>query len=145
MIKLLVIVLGFAAIPQYSFNKENVNTFCREEWTKRGALDQRMFGHCVKMETEGYARMLSSIKKFENNSWMKTLFPAIWSKWTKRGITQYRMVGANLEGECDEFLNYEYEKKQNNFNKTKMLQCWNEWKDNSENVWSMTMYCYKED
>lgn len=134
----------FATMPAYTLSTMNIDSFCRDEWTKRGELDQRMFRYCVSQETRGHAEMLATLKKFDSKPWMSALFPAIWMEWTKRGITQYRMVGHALKQECDKFLDYEYERKQSQFNARKMDACAQEWRLHASR-WSMTVHCYKND
>lgn len=132
----------FATLPQYKFDKANVDAFCREEWTKRGELDTSMFNYCAAQEKEGHAKMLAALKKFGKNDWMTTLFPAIWEEWTKRGVTQYRMVGHSVAQQGDAFLDFQYEQKQPKLDATKMGRCVAEWQAHASR-WTQTMYCYK--
>ena len=84
------------------------------------------------------------LKKFGKYPWMRSLFSAVWERWTHRGITQYGMVAYSLKQETDSFLDYEYAKKQATFDSRKMSACRSHWSD-SASRWSMTMFCYKQD
>ncbi len=135
--------MDLATAPAYAFSKTNVEEHCTEEWTKRGELDKRMFSHCVRTETAAHAKMLATLKKQGKQSWMQVAFPAVWDKWTKRGITRYSLVAFSIERESDSFLTYEYEKKQPSFDAAKMSKCEDGHSD--EIQWSQTMFCYKRD
>lgn len=131
-------------MAEYAFDKTNPDSYCREEWTKRGELDQRMFKFCVGKETKGHAEIKEVLKKFGQQPWMATLFPAVWAEWTKRGVTQYSMVAYALKKEADSFLDYEYERKKATFNAAKASRCESQWAEHASH-WSMTMHCYKKD
>lgn len=133
----------FMSMSEYQYDKANAETFCRDQWTKRGELNGQMFGFCLGQERDGYRDIPTTLKKFGKYPWMDTLFPAIWEKWTKRGVTQYRMVGYDLKKECDKFLDYQYERKQPSYDSAKLASCLEQWADNTAR-WSMTMYCYKK-
>ena len=133
----------FAAMPEYKFDKASPEGYCREQWTKRGELDSHMFNYCVGQETKGYAEIVRALKKSGKQPWMASLFPNIWEKWSKRGVTQYSMVAYNLKNEADKFLDYQYEQKQPGFNGLKMSRCEDQWESN-DSRWTMTMHCYKE-
>lgn len=127
------------------FDPANPDTYCRGEWTKRGALDKEMFDYCVNEQTEGYANAVAALKKYGSYDWMPTLFKAVWAQWTKRGVTQYTMIAYGLNQQGEAFLDHEYERKQPNFDAKKMAGCEAQWRDNAEDRWTMTMYCYKND
>lgn len=132
----------FASMPKYAFDKPSCEAFCREQWTKRGELDEGMFAYCVRQETAGHANMLQMLKKFGKNPWMTRTFPSAWAKWTKRGSTQYTMVAHELKQEGESFLDYEYERKQPGASASKLDKCEAEWRYRPDQ-WQMTMYCYK--
>ncbi|MBX7096445.1 MAG: hypothetical protein K1X89_01920 [Myxococcaceae bacterium] len=132
----------FAAMPQYKFDLSQSENICREKWTKRGDLDRRMFAYCVGREREGYAAVVAALKKFGKHDWIASLFPAIWAKWTTGGNTLYSQVGFNLEQQGDAFLDYEFARKEANFDSAKMTACETEWGEH-DSRWTMTMYCYK--
>lgn len=134
----------YTTVAKYEYSWSNAKTHCENEWTKRGELNSRMFNYCMRQGKKGHANAMHVLKKFGAHPWMATLLPAIWEQWTKRGITQYRMVGYSLKKEADKFLDYEYERKQPSFSRAKMARCESKW-GGHDSRWSMTMYCYKRD
>jgi hypothetical protein len=127
-------------VPKY--DAASPDAYCRNEWTKRGELDQNMFDFCVAQEKKGYDDLIDAVKKYGKNEWAASLFNAIWSEWTKRGVTQYRMVAYNMSREGDAFLDYQYEAKQPKYDAAKMAACAAEWQHHASR-WTQTMYCYK--
>ncbi len=131
-------------MSKYRYDASNAEAHCRGEWTKRGELNNRMYNHCLGIEKAGHANMLHVLTEYGTQEWMATLFPAIWNAWTKRGVTQYQMVGYNLKNEADKFLDFKYEGKQPSYDRSKMNRCVGQWRGD-DSRWSMTMYCYKQD
>ena len=136
-------VPDFAAQPDYQFSAANVDSFCREEWTKRGELNKEMFVFCTNKEKEGHADVVELLTKLRQQDWLATLFPTIWSKWTKQGITNYHMVAFNLNQQSEAFLDYQYALKQPSFDAARMGECEAEWAGH-DSRWTMTMHCYKK-
>lgn len=136
--------VDFLTSPKFAFSKENVDAFCREEWTKRGELDQAMFSHCVQKETAGHAEAQGVIKRLADKKWLQTLMPAIWAEWTKRGVTQYSMVAYSLKQEEDGFKTYMYNWDHDAATDAKFTTCEAKWRSHSKR-WTMTNYCLKSE
>jgi hypothetical protein len=132
----------FTTLTQYRFNVANARDLCREEWTKRGALDKGMFMYCLDREKVGHAELVRTLRKYGKNEWMASLLPAIWLKWTTRGMTKYSMVAYSLREEGDAFLDYQFAQKNASFDAARMSGCESQW-EGSDSRWTMTMHCYK--
>jgi hypothetical protein len=134
--------VDFLTAPAYALSKSNVDTFCRGEWTKRGELDQSMFGYCVRKETDAHADLRATLKRLKLEKWTQGLFPRIWAEWTKAGVTQYTMVAYGLKGEEDSLKTYRYDWEHHTVTEAKAKECSEKWEGNSKQ-WTMTVYCYK--
>jgi len=136
--------VDFVKSPDYAFSKENVDTFCREENTKRGELNQSMFNYCVSKETTGHADMLDALKRLSGEPWLQPIFPMMWNEWTKRGITRYSMVAYSLKKEEDSYKTYVYDTEHQAAPSAKFASCEAKWRNHSKR-WTMTNYCVKKD
>ena len=39
---------------QMSFNSTRANAFCKEKWSTRGVVDERMYSYCLSEQREGF-------------------------------------------------------------------------------------------
>lgn len=134
-----------ATAPQFMYESGPVKEFCDEKWSERGVLDARMSQSCQNDEREGYAkwRRLVTDKTYKTFDWIPSTFMKIWNKWTKRDMTQHRMVAYNLGEEINDYKTYMWTLKQPNTDQQKLIDCCHEWEEH-ESRWSMTLYCYKK-
>lgn len=124
-------------------SKESANSevFCKNEWTKRGELDQRMYQYCLDREFEGYRDALVLIEKYKNQPWIQDLIDFSVKEWTKRDIRQDSMVRFSLDRNLEGWEDMSYEAKQPDFNQVKANGCFKKWAPQ----YSMVSYCYKRD
>ncbi len=134
----------FTTLPEkYAYSQENVEGFCTEQWTKRGTLDEQMFRYCVAQEKSGHAELAPIAKKWGKLPFFSRMFPQVWDEWTKRGVTQYRMVAHTMKQETDAALDIEYEEKQPTYRKAAMEACYDQW-NRHPHAFTMMRYCYKK-
>jgi hypothetical protein len=98
---------------------EDAQIHCKNESTKRGVLDQKMYDYLFKLELEGYDNLVIIEKKYKEYQWLFDLKKNIITKWTKAGITQWRMVYFNLNDEIDAYHDLDYGLKHSEFDKAK--------------------------
>jgi hypothetical protein len=73
---------------------------CRDQWTKRGELDDQMYRFCVKRAHEGYLDFVHAINEYKNE---RRLVNFVQSKWTKRGIRNDALMGFEMKMQIDKF------------------------------------------
>lgn len=86
---------SFAAAPslkspdQYRQYSQQI---CRDEWTTRGDLNQRMYRFCMEQQTEAHKDLLHLHRQHGDQSfYADTAFPHCSDQWTNRGVTNVRM------------------------------------------------------
>ena len=124
--------------PQYVSN--HTEELCKENWTKRGVLDERMFDYCSNLAVDGYREALEIYKEYENAVWIQDVVNFSLSEWTKRGITDYNMFGYEMKKHKEGFLNLEYEINQNNVTEAEVRKCSDKWYPS----FNMIVYCLKK-
>ncbi len=119
--------------------KKDFERYCKDSATKRGILDNAMYNNCYEYESSGYFELIYTLK---NNQypWLSKLLPKIIKSWTKRGVTQWRMVNFDVETEIDAYLDVKYMKEHQESSIQKINSCYYIYKED-ENVWNMTRHC----
>jgi hypothetical protein len=116
---------------------------CREQWTKRGVLDDRMYTYCVNQEHEGYLRLLDQTSQHGDLPSLQGAVNSAVNEWTKRGMRSDRMVAYEIDKQIDGFLDMKYSEKQPDFNKSVAVQCISQWTKDFQH-WSMIKFCYDQ-
>ncbi len=124
--------------PQYVTN--HTEKLCKDKWTKRGVLDDRMFKYCSKQATNGYRKALDIYEEYENSVWIQDVVIFSQSEWTKRGITDYNMFGFEMKKQKEGYLNLEYEIIQKNVTEAEVRKCSDKWYPS----FNMIVYCLKK-
>ncbi len=128
--------------PQYRYSQQNADALCREEWTTRGQLNERMYRHCLQRQKEGYGELEQLVRQHFDFQWISVVLQRAWETWTKRGRTNYTMVHHQMAGEVEGYLNIQFERQQPDFDAPKMSMCIAKWKDH-DSPWSMAFYSYQ--
>ena len=123
--------------PKY--DESQSDKLCKDQWTKRGVLDERMYNYCMKKGQEGYDKALDIYAEFENMVWINDVLKHSYQQWTKRGNTDYNMFAYEIEQQKEGFLDLEYEIKQGNVTDANVKKCSNKWYPE----FRMIVYCLK--
>jgi hypothetical protein len=78
----------FAAVNIPAASSGNYDGYCREQWTKRGELDHRMYDHCMGREREGNAELSSLVARHSSVPFLKDIVEDASQTWTKSGSRQ---------------------------------------------------------
>ncbi len=124
---------------------ENVQAFCKKEYTKRGHLDIEMYDFMVKEHLKSYDELLILESKYKNYSWIDSLKNNIIKKHTKAGVTNWMMVNARLEAEIDAFLDLEYGLKNGEIDKEKYNLLYKKWYSPSSDLYWSIIQMYLKD
>jgi hypothetical protein len=124
--------------PQYTSN--HTEKLCKDKWTKRGVLDERMFKYCSKQAADGYREALEIYKEYENSVWIQDVVNFSLSEWTKGGSTDYNMFGYEMKKNKEGFLDLEYEINQKNVTEAGVRKCSDKWYPS----FNMIVYCLKK-
>jgi len=123
--------------PNFDFNQPDF--LCKEKWTKRGELDDRMYKFCMNQHDEGYTEALVIYNEYKSKEWIDDVAEFSLEKWTKRGNTDYNMFAFQLNKEKEAFLDLQYELKQNSLSQDIANKCKKKWYPQ----FSMIVYCTK--
>ena len=127
-----------AKIPSYDSGQPSEH--CKEQWTKRGVLDNRMYEYCMKKQFEGYANLKILISKYSQQKWLQAAVDHSVGKWTKRSVTQWNMVHYELNKITEAHEDIIYDMKQPGWNKSRFDACAQKW---GIQLYMVT-YCYKK-
>ena len=133
------------AVAQYQNTEANIDEFCRSEWTKRGALDARMYEHCRRRQREGLQDISHLKQQYVTFDWLVEAEQAIVTKWTKRGIVDYAMVHFSLNREVEAYLDLAYGLNHGQFRRSDFESCYARWARQKDKQWGMTLYCLNRD
>ncbi len=110
-----------------NFDVKQPDKLCKDEWTKRGVLDERMYNYCMNQAEEGYKKALNIYNEFKTEEWIDDVVKHSYDQWTKRGNTNYRMFAYRMNLEKEGFLDLEYGIQQGNFTESNIKKCTNKW------------------
>lgn len=127
-----------AKVP--SEDRAQHSSLCKEQWTKRGQLNGRMFEFCMNMQHEGYLKLRAEIAKYASQPWIQDVLDAAIQEWTKRGVRDDNMTAFELHRQTDAFEDIEYAKRQPGFNADKFARCAAKWRLD----FTMVNHCYRE-
>ena len=131
---------GFGATNFPNYDPSQPDKICKDKWTKRGVLDERMHKYCMTRNKEGYEKALMIYKEYENTDWINDVKNYSLKYWTKRGNTDYRMFGYEMNKQKEGYLDVEYEFTQGNFSDAEFKKCTKKWYPQ----FNMIMYCLKK-
>lgn len=102
------------SLASFADGTDQIKELCKDEWTKAGALDQEMFNHCIKKQSEGVAEIKSIESELKGKMWFENFSgPNCFKSWTKRDIVNYEMVAHCMKSEKEGYLGtkFQYDKK----------------------------------
>lgn len=129
----------YAPVELPSMDLSGYDDLCREKWSTRGVLDQRMFEHCVSREREGYSELAQAIREHSDVPFLRDVVAEAAKKWTDRGRRTDSMVAHTVKREIEGYLDIAYEMGQPSVNKERLERCLNKW----DIQYSMVVHCYK--
>jgi hypothetical protein len=132
-------VLTSANVP--SMESGNYSKLCKDEWTKRGELDQRMFDYCVRSQQNGYAELVTLANKYDGQNWIRPAIDVAIKEGSKAGAREDEIVAYSLKKITEGWADLEYAKTESNFNKSKYDSCITQWYPQFD----VAAYCYKHD
>lgn len=118
----------------------NHEAFCKDNWTTRGALDSRMYSHCVEQEREGYYNLQELVQKHSSVPYISDVVDAAIAKWSSRGQRQDRMVHHSVKQEIEGYLDLVYEAGKPSYDKSRFESCSRKW----GMQYRMVAHCYKK-
>ena len=124
-----------------SENKAGYDKLCRDDWTKRGILNNEMYDYCMNQQRDGYIEFREAVDKYKDAIWIQALVDYAVNEWTKRDVRNDQMVAYEVKRQEDGFEDLAYEVKQAAFNKQKFDTCLDTWAIQ----FHMVMSCYKDE
>ena len=109
--------------PEYDLSKSQ--QYCKDAWTKRGTLDQRMYNTCMDVEEIQYATALTIYNEFKSEPLMADIFKLAFKKYNGGGKTSTLKYDLNIQKEG--FLDIQYYIKERNLNENEVNKCKDKW------------------
>jgi len=122
----------------------NYAPYCGSEWTKRGVLDRSQYDYCMRMQRDGYNRLVQLSAKFSGLPWLQVVIDGTLREWSKQGSRDDSEIAYIVDQQTDSFLTLQYDFHQPGFNTDAATSCLEQWTKNGDPDWSETLYCYKQ-
>jgi len=122
-----------------NFDLKHPDKLCKDQWTKRGVLNERMYNYCMNKAEKGYQKALYIYNEFKTEKWIDDVAKHSYDQWTKRGNIDYNMFAYEMNTQKEGFLDLEYEIQQGNFTESEVKKCTNKWYPQ----FRMIVYCLK--
>lgn len=124
--------------------KVHADKYCKDEWTKMGQLNQRMYDFCMKQEQKGFDQVQLVRKELGTQAWFTNFVDKqCHEHWTKAGVIQFNMVAACFRTEKEGHDEMAYQVTQPSYSSAQAEACFAKWKNDDSGVFGMTAYCYK--
>lgn len=89
--------------------KADSDVLCKEQWTKRGELNSRMYQYCMSKKMDGLAELKHLHKTYNSQRFYSDIaYPHCVDKWTQRDIADASMLSYCLTQEVEGYKDYEY-------------------------------------
>ena len=105
----------------------NYEILCKQEWTKRGVLDQSMFNRCMNNQRDGYRSWVLEVEKYSNQNWIQSVIDEAIKSWTKRNVRNDFMVNFEIRRMTDAWEDLVYMAKQPGWDARKFEACQQRW------------------
>lgn len=117
---------------------------CRNEWTKRGVLDNGNYGNCLNEMHQGYMDFADVASQYKDQVWLQAIVDYAQEKWTTRNMRDDQLMAYEVQQQVDGKLDLDYERKQPNWDEAKYNKCRHEY-DLFVINYHYAMFCYKQD
>jgi hypothetical protein len=117
---------------------------CRNEWTKRGVLDDRNYDNCMNEMHQSYMELADFVNQHKDQDWLQSIVDYAQKRWTTRNMRDDRAMSYEIQQQVDGKLDLDYERKQLDWNETKYIKCQHDLNLDA-NDFHNAMFCYKLD
>ena len=84
---------NITAADEFFYDSSKAIDSCKEKWTERGVLDERMFNYCMNKQDEGYKDAVYLIEnKYQNIPLIDQVLIYAMNRWLTRKEYDYNMV-----------------------------------------------------
>jgi hypothetical protein len=117
---------------------------CKEDWTKRGNLDNEMFNYCMGRQSEGYDAAMTNLNRYAQVPLIDAIVKSAVNTWLKPHDYQYEMVAYQIEREGEAYLDTAYGVQSGTYSEAQVAICVEQWLKPSEPQWTMVAYCLEQ-
>lgn len=126
------------------FDELRASDFCKDEWTKRGILDNEMYSYCMNKQINGHEESLILRYNYKNIEKVELIdFIVIYAekKWLGRKEYDFNMVRYEIEIQSEAFLDVKWGLDNGSIPKVLYEKCKEQWISTEEPQWRMVSYC----
>jgi len=127
---------NIAILPDY--NSSHIKSLCKEKWSKRGVLDQRMYDYCLGQDLDSYKDLQYLISQSSEIPGIGNILEFSIDKWYQSDA--WRMVRYEVDKQKEGFLDVEY-MMSNGESLEKLNSCKSQWLKLDSPQWDMVRYC----
>ncbi len=81
---------------------------CRSEWTVRGELNQRMYNHCMDVQSEAIQNLKHTMTTQSDHRFYTISLAHCYKEWKERDLINPRMVNHCMDQEIEAWKDIEY-------------------------------------
>tara|TARA_B100000575_G_C23054426_1_gene606968 strand:+ start:517 stop:981 length:465 start_codon:yes stop_codon:yes gene_type:complete len=129
----------------FFYDLSKVTDTCKEKWTERGELDERMFQYCMKQQDEGYKDAVYLMEnKYQNIPLIDQVLTYAMNKWLTRKEYDYNMVRYEIEEQSEGYLDVKWDLDNGKISDSLFERCKSKWIRTDEPLWRMVRYCTRK-
>ena len=128
-----------ASLPD--FNNEKMTSLCTEKWSKRGVLDEGMFGYCMGRKKDSYGDLNYLLSQSSDIPGLNNILQYGINEWFDSD--GWDMVLYEVNKQKEGYLDVEYFMS-NGGSEQQLQSCKDEWLTYNEPNWRMVLYCLEK-
>ena len=123
------------------FNNEKITSLCTEKWSKRGVLDEGMFGYCMGRKKDSYGDLNYLLSQSSDIPGLNNILQYGINEWFDSD--GWDMVLFEVNKQKEGYLDVEYFMA-NGGSEQQLQSCKDEWLTYNEPNWRMVLYCLEK-
>ena len=127
---------------EFFYDETKAIDTCKEKWTERGELDERMFNYCMNRQDKGYKDALYLIEnKYQNIPLIDQVLTFAMNRWLTRKEYNYNQVRYEIELQSEGYLDVKWDLDNGKISDSIYESCKDKWIKVDEPRWRMVRYC----
>ena len=129
----------------FFFDKTKAVDTCKEEWSERGILDERMFNFYMNKQIEGFNDAVYFLEqKYQNIPLIDQVLTFAMNQWLTRKEYLYNMVSYEIEEQAEGYLDVKWDLDNGKISESTFERCKSKWIRIDEPQWRMVKYCTRK-
>ena len=129
----------------FFYDKTKATDACKEKWSERGILNERMFSFCMNQQIEGFNDAVYLLEhKYQNIPLIDQVLTFAMNEWLTRKEYNYNMVRYEIEKQAEGYLDVKWDLDNGKISESLVNRCIGKWIREDEPRWNMVAYCTRQ-